>query len=104
MRPKKDLTRKKLRLDNDVTKDKPAPERINPGVDEKLDLTGIICPINFVKTKLKLEDMETGQILELILDDGEPMRNVPRSIKEEGHKIVKVENLGKTYRLLVEKG
>ncbi|HHT9125567.1 MAG TPA: sulfurtransferase TusA family protein [Candidatus Brocadiia bacterium] len=72
--------------------------------DEKLDLTGVICPINFVKTKLKLEDMETGQILELILDDGEPMRNVPRSIKEDGHKIVKVENLGKTYRLLIEKG
>ncbi len=91
-------------MDNDVTKDKPTPERINRGVDEKLDLTGVICPINFVKTKLKLEDMETGQILELILDDGEPMRNVPRSIKEEGHKIIKVENLGKTYRLLVEKG
>lgn len=82
-------------MDNNVTKEK---------ADEKLDLTGVICPINFVKTKLKLEDMETGQILELILDDGEPMRNVPRSIKEEGHKIVKVENLGKTYRLLVEKG
>ena len=93
MRPKKDLTRKKLRLDNDMTK-----------VDEKLDLTGVICPINFVKTKLKLEDMETGQILEIILDDGDPMRNVPRSIKEEGHKIIKVENLGKSYRLLVEKG
>jgi tRNA 2-thiouridine synthesizing protein A len=73
-------------------------------VDEKLDLTGVICPINFVKTKLQLEDMETGEILELILDDGEAMRNVPRSIKEEGHKIIKVENLGKTYKLLIEKG
>ncbi|MFQ5561599.1 MAG: sulfurtransferase TusA family protein [Nitrospinota bacterium] len=73
-------------------------------VDEKLDLTGVICPINFVKTKLKLEDMEPGQVLELILDDGEPMRNVPRSLKEEGHKVTKVENLGERYRLLVEKG
>lgn len=73
-------------------------------INEKLDLIGVICPINFVKTKLKLEEMETGQILELILDDGEPMRNVPRSIKEEGHKIIKVENLGKAYRLLIEKG
>lgn len=73
-------------------------------INEKLDLIGVICPINFVKTKLKLEEMESGQILELILDDGEPMRNVPRSIKEDGHKIIKVENLGKAYRLLIEKG
>lgn len=95
MTQKKNLTRKKLGLNSDMTKD---------NVDEKLDLTGVICPINFVKTKLKLEDMETGQILELILDDGEPMRSVPRSVKEEGHKVIKVENLGKAYRLLIEKG
>lgn len=93
--PKKHLTKKKSGLNSDMTEDK---------INEKLDLTGVICPINFVKTKLKLEEMESGQILELILDDGEPMRNVPRSIKEEGHKIIKVENLGKTYRLLIEKG
>jgi len=52
-------------------------------IDEKLDLRGIICPMNFVKTKLKLEEMQSGQILEVILDDGEPVRNVPGSVKEE---------------------
>ena len=62
-------------------------------VDEKIDLRGVLCPINFVKTKLKLETMESDQILEVTLDDGEPMRNVPRSVKEDGHKIVKVEKL-----------
>lgn len=60
--------------------------------------------MNFVKTKLKLEEMETGQVLEVFLDDGEPMRSVPRSIKEEGHKIVQVENVGKGYKLLIKKG
>lgn len=76
-------------------------EKITP--DDKIDLRGVLCPINFVKTKLKLEMMDSGQILEVILDDGEPIRSVPRSIKEEGHRIVKVENVENAYRLLIKK-
>ncbi|MDI6760071.1 MAG: sulfurtransferase TusA family protein [Candidatus Brocadiaceae bacterium] len=72
--------------------------------DQSIDLRGVLCPMNFVKTKLKLEEMETGQVLEVFLDDGEPMRSVPRSVKEEGHKIVQVENMGKAYKLLIKKG
>lgn len=71
--------------------------------DDSIDLRGVLCPINFVKTKLKLEMMDSGQILEVILDDGEPIRSVPRSLKEEGHKIIKVENKEGVYRLLVKK-
>lgn len=70
-----------------------------------LDLKGVSCPINFVKTKVKLEGMHDGQILEVIIDDGEPLHNVPRSIKEEGHKIIKVEKLpDNSFRLLIKKG
>lgn len=77
-------------------------EMVNP--DDKLDLSGVLCPINFVKTKLKLEEMEVGQVLEVILDDGEPMKNVPRSVKAEGHKIIGVEKLtDETYRILIRK-
>jgi tRNA 2-thiouridine synthesizing protein A len=72
-------------------------------VDEKIDLRGVLCPINFVKTKLKLEMMKNEQVLEVTLDDGEPMRNVPRSIKEEGHKIIKVEKLDGGYKLFIKK-
>lgn len=71
--------------------------------DDRIDLRGVLCPINFVKTKLKLEMMDSGQVLEVILDDGEPIRSVPRSVKEEGHKIVKVENMEGAYRLLIKK-
>ena len=71
--------------------------------DEKIDLRGVLCPINFVKTKLKLEMMDDGQVLEIILDDGEPMRNVPRSIKEEGHKVVGVEQIDDGYKIFVKK-
>lgn len=77
-------------------------------MDEKkpeayLDLRGVVCPINFVKTKLKLEEMDTGQVLEVIIDAGEPIANVPRSIKEEGHKIIKVDKVEDYFRLLIEK-
>ncbi|MEW6034515.1 MAG: sulfurtransferase TusA family protein [Chloroflexota bacterium] len=72
--------------------------------DETLDLRGVLCPINFVRTKLKLEEMDIGRVLEVVLDDGEPMRNVPRSIKEEGQRIIGVEKLdGGCYRLLIRK-
>ena len=75
----------------------------NSKPDANLDLRGVACPINFVKTKLKLEEMNKGQILELVIDAGEPMANVPRSIKEEGHRIIKVEKVGDYFRLLIEK-
>lgn len=74
------------------------------GLYEKLDLRGVLCPLNFVYTKLKLEEMDEGQVLEVILNDGEPMRNVPRSVKAEGHKIVKVEKIDDdAFKLLIQK-
>ncbi len=77
-------------------------------MDEKknhinLDLRGVVCPTNFVKTKLKLEEMNTGEVLEIFIDEGEAIANVPRSIKEEGHKIIKVEKIENYFRLLIEK-
>jgi len=62
-----------------------------------------MCPINFVKTKLKLEAMNPGEILEVILDSGDPIQNVPKSIKEEGHKIVEVKKEGDFFRLKVQR-
>jgi len=71
--------------------------------DQILNLEGIACPNNFVKTKLKLEEMQEGQVLEIILDDGEPIRNVPRSVKEEGHQIINVEKINNIWKLLIKK-
>ena len=52
------------------------------------DFRGVSCPMNFVKTKLVLETMKAGQNLEILLDDGAPINNVPNSVKLEGHHIV----------------
>jgi len=73
-------------------------------VDARLDLSGVACPMNFVKTKLQLEEMDAGQLLEVIIDDGEPIRNVPRSVQAEGHKILKNEKLPDGhFKLVIEK-
>jgi tRNA 2-thiouridine synthesizing protein A len=64
----------------------------------------VACPLNFVKTKLKLEQLLKGQILEIVIDDGEPIQNLPLAIKQEGHKILRVEDLpDNSFRLLIQK-
>jgi len=72
-------------------------------IDQRLDLKGVPCPLNFVKTKLKLEGMEAGKILEVVLDDGEPITNVTASVKEEGHQILKVEKTSEYWKLIIKK-
>lgn len=70
------------------------------------DLRGVACPMNYVKTKLKLEMMDAGEKLEVWLDAGEPIKNVPMSLKNDGHKILVQEALeanASHYRVLVEK-
>ncbi len=69
-----------------------------------LDLKGVKCPFNYVKAKLKLETMETGTFLELFLDDGEPIKNVPTSLKNDGQEILETEKTDTGhYRLLIKK-
>ncbi|WP_406676769.1 sulfurtransferase TusA family protein [Moorella sp. ACPs] len=72
---------------------------------KRLDITGDCCPITFVKTKLALEEMQPGEILEVLLTEGEPLSNVPRSLKAEGHKILQVKKIAaNVYSLIVERG
>ena len=73
-------------------------------VDDRVDITDVNCPVTFVKTKVALEELDEGQILQVHLNDGEPVQNVPRSLKEEGHEILKLEDNGDgTFELYVMK-
>jgi len=76
-----------------------------PGLssDIELDLRGVICPYNFVKTKLKLETMEHGQVLAVLLDDGDPIKNVPRSVENEGHTVLAQDRVGAAYRVRIRR-
>lgn len=73
-------------------------------IDETVDITGVVCPLTFVKTKVALEGLDEGQILAVHMNDGEPVQNVPRSVKDEGHKILKlIGNEDGTWDLIVRK-
>ncbi|MCR5687020.1 MAG: sulfurtransferase TusA family protein [Lachnospiraceae bacterium] len=72
--------------------------------DEIIDITDVTCPITFVKTKVAIEELDEGQILQVHLNDGEPVENVPRSIREEGHEVLDLrENGDGTYELFIKK-
>ena len=73
--------------------------------DDFIDITDVVCPITFVKVKVALEDLEDGQILEVRMNEGEPLQNVPRSLKDEHHKVLEANDNGDgTYTIYVEKG
>ena len=65
---------------------------------QEITLIGLKCPMNFVKTKLALEQMKPGEILKVCLDKGEPLKNVSRSVKNEGHEIAQAEYAGEQIR------
>jgi sulfite reductase (ferredoxin) len=60
----------------------------------KKDFRGVKCPVNFAKTKLVLASMEKGEILELLIDDGSAIENLPGSVEKEGHKVISKEPVG----------
>ena len=59
-----------------------------PPADHAIDITGEVCPMTFVRTKLRLERMRSGEVLSVRLHGDEPLRNVPRAAREEGHLIL----------------
>ncbi len=68
-----------------------------------VDLTGEICPMTFVKFKLHLDRIQTGDCIEIVLKEGEHMKNMPQHIKDVGHLIETVRQEGEKYFLLVRK-
>jgi len=90
------------------------PEAVDEGVSEVaveassdvvlLDLSGVACPMNFVKTKIKLTGMPVGSLLDVILDDGAPIENVPLSLEEQGQKVLSKEKISDDqWKIRVEK-
>lgn len=73
-------------------------------IGETVDITDKVCPLTFVKAKVALEELDDGEVIAIRMNDGEPVQNVPRSVKEEGHQILKlVDNEDGTYNLIVRK-
>ena len=67
---------------------------------QTIDLRGVSCPTNFVKAKLALEDIDNGTVVQILLDDGEPVKNVPRSLKSDGHKLIGLKQTDEGHYIL----
>ncbi|HID27777.1 MAG TPA: sulfurtransferase TusA family protein [Methanosarcinales archaeon] len=71
---------------------------------EEIDLRGDVCPYTFVKTKLKLEELESGDELIAIYDHAPAIENVPRSLKSEGHEILSIDEIGENlWKIRIKK-
>jgi tRNA 2-thiouridine synthesizing protein A len=71
---------------------------------EVLDLRGEVCPYTFVKTKLRLEELESGQDLTILMDDSAATANVSKSLHSEGHEILDLKAIsGEDWQVIVKK-
>jgi TusA-related sulfurtransferase len=69
-----------------------------------LDITKEHCPMTFVKTKIELSKLNQGERLEVLLTEGEPLENVPRSSEEQGYKIIETQKVkDNIYKIVIEK-
>ncbi len=70
----------------------------------KLDITKEHCPMTFVRAKLELAKLKTGEILEVLLKEGEPLENVPKSSEEQGYEIVEISHVERDiYKVIIKK-
>lgn len=65
-----------------------------------LNLKGVPCPHNFTRALILLEGMDEGELLDIIVDSGEPLKNVPQALEEEGHIVISIkENSDTTWTI-----
>ncbi len=79
------------------------PEAPAIQADSSHDFRGVVCPLNYVKTKMALAPLQAGQILEVLLDD-EGAQNVPDSAARDGHQVLNVERQANHWRVIIRKG
>jgi tRNA 2-thiouridine synthesizing protein A len=69
---------------------------------DMLDLRGVRCPLSWARAKVRLETLATGVELELVLDDPQGARDIPRAAEAEGHHVVEVNEVDGVWRLTIE--
>ena len=70
----------------------------------RIDVTKEHCPMTFVKAKIALSKLQSGDQLEVLLMEGEALDNVPKSAVEQGYKLISLNHhFEKTHRVVFEK-
>jgi len=90
-----------LQFKTETIKSVQADQKAN--IIKSKDFRGVKCPMNFVKTKIELSTLNSGDLLEILLDDGEPIENVPGSLRSEGHDIIKQDRVENHWSVLIQK-
>ena len=62
-------------------------------IDKKIDIRGEVCPYTLVKSKLGIETIEVGQVIEILLDYPEASESIPKAMLNYGHSVLKVEKI-----------
>ena len=89
---------------NKKSNQSPIPSGGEGGGSHILDITKEHCPMTFVKTKIELAKLQSGDILEVLLSEGEPLDNVPRNATEQGFNLLAVEHVeGTIYKVTIQK-
>jgi len=73
------------------------------GKSQQINLYGVKCPLNWAKAKVRLEDLERGDILEVLIDDPKGRRDIPRAAEAEGYAIVQVDEISGGWCIAIEK-
>jgi tRNA 2-thiouridine synthesizing protein A len=70
---------------------------------EQINLFGVKCPLNWAKAKVRLEDLERGDILEVLIDDPKGRRDIPRAAEAEGYAITQIDEIANGWCIAIEK-
>jgi tRNA 2-thiouridine synthesizing protein A len=73
------------------------------GKTERMNLYGVKCPLNWAKAKVRLEDLERGDVLEVLINDPKGRRDIPRAAEAEGYAIVTIDEIDGGWRIAIEK-
>lgn len=73
------------------------------GKTEQINLYGVKCPLNWAKAKVRLEDLEHGDVLEVLINDPKGRRDIPRAAEAEGYAIVTIDDIDGGWRIAIEK-
>ncbi len=73
------------------------------GKTEQINLYGVKCPLNWAKAKVRLEDLERGDVLEVLLNDPKGRKDMPRAAEAEGYAIIAIEEIAGGWRIIIEK-
>ena len=68
-----------------------------------IDITKERCPMTMVKVKLKLSQIGEGDLLDVLLAEGEPLESIPRTAKEQGHRVEDIRKEGEYYHVIIRK-